>query len=53
MPQGDVVHAGLGREHKYRTKVEMGLEQEPQRIKMVTSTLGRNALLKSLPKAKK
>lgn len=53
MYQGDVVHADLGREHKYRTKIEMGREHEPQRTKMVTSTLGRNALPKSLPKAQK
>jgi len=49
--KGDVVHADWGREHKYRHKIEMGREQEPQRTKIVTSTSGRNTLPKSLPKA--
>ena len=43
--------ADWGREHKYRTKIAIGREQEPQRTKLVVSTSGRSALPKSLPKA--
>ena len=48
--QGDVVDADYGRELKYRRKIQMGCEQEPQRTRLVTFLGRRNALPKSLPK---
>jgi hypothetical protein len=50
--KGDVLHADEGREHKYRHKIEMGHETEPQRTRIITSSSGIRDLPKSLPKAK-
>lgn len=43
--------ADWGREYRYRTKIEVGREQEPQRTKLVVSTSARDALPKSLSRA--
>jgi len=46
-----VVHADWGQEHRYRMKIKLGQEQEPQKTKIVLSTSGSKELPRSLPKA--